>query len=173
MKKIAMVNMKGGVAKTTLAVNLAHALWKREDKRVLLIDLDPQFNATQCLLSGDEYVEARKKGRHTILNIFDDAPTTSISPVIDSLAAAYDDLCKFVHSATPAHMTFASIYGHVFAYTESDFVACAETQKKICFDANCILFWLRQSVLLKMERMHSDYIRDNLPKELKRAATDR
>lgn len=57
MKVISFVNMKGGVGKTTLAVNMADFLSYRYAKKVLLIDVDPQFNATQCLLNGDDYVE--------------------------------------------------------------------------------------------------------------------
>ena len=49
MVVISFVNMKGGVGKTTLAVNIADFLAKRYAKKVLLIDVDPQFNATQCL----------------------------------------------------------------------------------------------------------------------------
>ena len=45
---IAIANQKGGVAKTTSTVNVAHALVKKK-KRVLVIDIDPQASLTLYL----------------------------------------------------------------------------------------------------------------------------
>ncbi|MGG0482450.1 AAA family ATPase [Priestia aryabhattai] len=48
-KVISFINMKGGVAKTTLTINVAEELAKKGYK-VMVMDMDPQFNATQSLL---------------------------------------------------------------------------------------------------------------------------
>ena len=45
MRTIAVINQKGGSAKTTTSVCLSATLAER-GKKVLLIDLDPQFSAT-------------------------------------------------------------------------------------------------------------------------------
>lgn len=81
MVVISFVNMKGGVAKTTLAVNVADCLVRRHELDVLVIDTDPQFNATQCLISGEDYVKGCEDGLHTIVDVFDDSPRQQVSSV--------------------------------------------------------------------------------------------
>ncbi len=51
---ISIINQKGGVAKTTTAVNVAHA-WAKSGKKVLLIDLDPQASATKSIFGDREF----------------------------------------------------------------------------------------------------------------------
>jgi chromosome partitioning protein len=71
MQVASFMNMKGGVGKTTLAVNVAHALAFQHRKQVLLVDGDPQFNASQCLLSPDDYlIHTNDPKKGTLEDIF-------------------------------------------------------------------------------------------------------
>lgn len=58
---IATANMKGGVGKTTLTVNIATCLAKNHSKRVLVLDLDSQISATLSLMSPLGFAKLRKQ----------------------------------------------------------------------------------------------------------------
>jgi len=71
-KVIASINLKGGVAKTTTTVGLGQVLSCVFEKRVLIIDLDPQTNATTILIGDEKWLELDEAG-HTLATLFSDA----------------------------------------------------------------------------------------------------
>lgn len=71
-RKVALINMKGGVGKSTLTTNLAwYFALVGDSNRVLVVDLDPQFNASQYLLGPTEYRRVLQSGRRTIWDVFE------------------------------------------------------------------------------------------------------
>lgn len=82
MKTVAIINLKGGVAKTTTAVSLAELLAegdkrrKRPGSRVLLFDNDKQGNTSRIF---GAYERSRKPGRAGLLRP-DELPGISETP---------------------------------------------------------------------------------------------
>jgi chromosome partitioning protein len=68
---LSFINLKGGVGKTTTAVAVAEMLAHELKQRVLLIDLDPQTNATVNLITEEAWRERDKEGC-TIAQLFSD-----------------------------------------------------------------------------------------------------
>ena len=68
-KVISFMNMKGGVGKTTVCVNLAHCLATFFKRKVLVIDMDPQSNTSQYTLGKEKYKEVLENNK-TIFEIY-------------------------------------------------------------------------------------------------------
>src|ERR1700735_1187567 len=68
---VSLINMKGGVGKTTLGMQLAHAA-DSADIKVLAVDLDPQSNLSHALMGAVDYVGHLRANRPTVAQIFDD-----------------------------------------------------------------------------------------------------
>ena len=68
-KIISIINLKGGVAKTTTTVGLAQVLSTEFNKKVLVIDLDAQTNATTMLIGEEKWLEVNKD-KQTIAQLF-------------------------------------------------------------------------------------------------------
>lgn len=66
---ISVINLKGGVGKTTTTVDLAQILSVEFNKKILVVDLDAQTNATTMLIGEEKWMEVNKQ-KQTIAQLF-------------------------------------------------------------------------------------------------------
>jgi chromosome partitioning protein len=76
---VALMNMKGGVGKSTLAANLGWFCAYAKDYRVLLVDLDPQFNLSQYVLGTKAYETHLDAKKGTVLDILEQSTLVNAS----------------------------------------------------------------------------------------------
>ncbi len=74
---ISVLNMKGGVGKTTITAHVFREAYRTLMKRTLIIDFDPQFNLTQTVMNRTRY-ENVKANNKTILSVLEDQTPPSI-----------------------------------------------------------------------------------------------
>jgi chromosome partitioning protein len=72
-KVLAFINFKGGVGKTATVVNIGATLAKLHEKKVLIVDIDPQSNSSVWLMRPDRWHEHVAGGRRSTFQIYDDA----------------------------------------------------------------------------------------------------
>jgi cellulose biosynthesis protein BcsQ len=114
MKTVCFFNNKAGVGKTTLICNIAANFVQKFNKRILLIDCDPQCNATQLILGDDNLAslylpdKAAFNKRHTIFDV--------IAPIQDGDATINLDITpspgaknRFGVDILPGHPRFSAI----------------------------------------------------------------
>lgn len=100
-KIISFINMKGGVGKTTLCINVADYLAKKDNK-VLILDMDPQFNATQALL-----LEQQRRNRGENENNLDKESTDKKE---DEAVKAEIDSSKYYKNLSTRGKTILQIF---------------------------------------------------------------
>ncbi len=89
---IAVMNMKGGVGKTTLSANIFGGLFKWQRKNVLLVDLDPQYNLSQLLVHQHSHLADVDRDRSVISAFEPGQPVGQPSPARELTRIATHDL---------------------------------------------------------------------------------
>lgn len=69
--------MKRGVGKTTISAHLFRIMFEILRAGTLILDLDPQFNLTQALFTGNQYDKLKRDGR-TILSALEPLPSVGL-----------------------------------------------------------------------------------------------
>lgn len=91
---VALMNMKGGVGKSTLTANLGWYAAYRKNHRVLLVDLDPQFNLSQYVLGRAAYEKHLDSKKGTVLDVLEQATTANGSRGHDEDVAPEDVIAR-------------------------------------------------------------------------------
>lgn len=87
---VAVLNMKGGVGKTTISAHLMHHLFERLQKSTLLIDFDPQHNLSQTVITPTRY-DALKVAEKTISAVMEPDLPPSLFQISSALGPPPDE----------------------------------------------------------------------------------
>jgi len=124
MKSVAMFNNKGGVGKTTLTCNLASFIATTYDLKVLVVDCDPQCNATQLImgidLAADLYIDGGNGAPSTIRDV--------LAPIEDGDSSINTDL--IFHKAAENRFSIDLLPGHPHFAIIEDRLGAAWSQVK-------------------------------------------
>ncbi len=137
-RKISILNFKGGVGKTSLAINLSHAL-ARQDVRVLLIDCDMQGNSSSLLAKVEEptlthvlrgQADFKKAIKQARPNLFVVPADTNLNKaanyIISEGRPAYYSLRKAIEKLNEYDFVFFDHSPNYNAVTESALLASGE-----------------------------------------------
>ncbi len=121
-KVISFINLKGGVGKTTLLVATAEILAKEHNKKVLVIDLDPQTNATVMLVTQESWKEANINNRTLHQLFLDEVKGTEAFNIEKSIMKNVSNINNGIENLDllPSSIDLIDIYDEVSGLNEDD-----------------------------------------------------
>ncbi|MEA1973028.1 MAG: AAA family ATPase [Candidatus Cloacimonadota bacterium] len=120
---LSMINLKGGVGKTQVSVGLAEFLVKQKNKKVLVIDLDPQTNATVMLIGDKKWKELNDEGK-TLYQLFKDKiDTTELFDINESVIKKVSNINGGLHKLhlLPSSLDLINIQDRIPSISQDQF----------------------------------------------------
>ena len=146
---LSVINMKGGVGKTTIAASLARVAALRYSttaRRVLAVDLDPQANLSQALMGENDYRRFLDEMEPSIAEVFDgyqpprvgSGSTTNLSASevvqatsytnLDVLPSRFDFSDRLISAVNPNPRCLANLIAESFQDRDLVIIDCAPTE---------------------------------------------
>jgi len=152
---VAIMNLKGGVGKTTLTSQLAAAYQARNKNRVLLIDFDPQYNLTQLFYPGPMADEAIAADR-SVISLFEKSRVHQTG--LTSPADAWNTLSTEPFTPAPRDVIAHSLLGDANLKGRLDIIFGQFEISKYAFSTDQDgLQSVRESFLRSMDFYRSHY----------------
>lgn len=112
-KVVSLINLKGGVGKTTTTIQLAECLASEFSKRVLVIDLDPQTNSTITLIDEEKWEKLDAAGQTLAQLFLDRIDRTDIFRLAESIQRGVSNLGLSRLSLLPSSIRFIDIQDRI------------------------------------------------------------
>lgn len=131
-KVVSVINLKGGVGKTTITVALAEFLATEHALNVLVIDLDPQTNATVSLIGEDQW-EKRNIEKRTLYHLFKDQIDDTVNfsledSVVTSCSNLYGGLSNL--HLIPSSLDFVQIQDRLINIGQTSLIRPIDVLKR-------------------------------------------
>lgn len=145
---VCVINLKGGVGKSTITTLLARRAFRTKRLDVLAIDLDPQANLSQALM-GNDYDDFLKEKRPSIVEIFNDyqpasrtrSSTSSLDPTeavegiasfgdisLQLIPSRFDFSDNLTSSIKPDPKVLARFLAQNFSHKDLILIDCSPTE---------------------------------------------
>ncbi len=152
---MAVMNLKGGVGKTTITAQVFGTLQALHGSRVLLVDLDPQYNLTQVFFDMEE-ADARAARDASVISLFEKSglhASGSVSP-----AANWQSLSRTPFALPPAHTLIHQVLGDAGPPGRLDLITGQFEISKYAFATDAEgLEAIRVNFLNQIESLRSQY----------------
>ena len=142
---VAVINMKGGVGKTTISSLLARYAAQRRNMNTLAIDLDPQANLSQVLMGANSYRSFIRSETPSVVEVFagyvpptasNPSPSTlnipnavyGVSPNLRLIPSRFDFSDNLVNAVKPDPRIIARLIASDFQDTDLVIIDCAPTE---------------------------------------------